>query len=168
MECPEIHLRIHLGIIKGPEGPKCVSALNVGSSLLLSPPIQFIKPIKRSWRSPGLVHFSKYLTKKPLSLSLSLSDSSLRADYCPNSWSFPYLCIHPFCHPNRYNTTRLTQQTQHLPKSQRDYSWNLMRMYNMRREGKYEAPNTSSTFKTSAQFHSEPRTQKGRLQWDNP
>lgn len=61
VECPEIHLRIHLGIIKAPEGPKCVSALNVGSSLSLSPPIQFIRPIKRSWRSSGLAQSSTLL-----------------------------------------------------------------------------------------------------------
>lgn len=35
-KCPEIHLRIHWGIIKGPEGPKYASAQNVGTSVVIS------------------------------------------------------------------------------------------------------------------------------------
>lgn len=44
-ERPESHSRIHSGIIKGPEGPKCASAQNVGTSLSLSPLIQHIRSI---------------------------------------------------------------------------------------------------------------------------
>ena len=119
--------------------------LNAHQPWMLAALCRYLQPYNSSGplRDPGgarashspVPRYSKYLTKKPLSLSLSLSDSLLRPDYCSDLLPFPYLSIHPFCHLKHYHTTRLPQQqTQHTPKSHRDERWNLMRLYKVKQK----------------------------------